>query len=132
MHLVEDDVNNALRAIDESNNKSAIKRMATADSEAKFYIANKDYTARPGLGEISLKEGDKVIVLSDEEQGYVMAEVAGTKGMIPLSCVVEYSAKHPVSSSLTCWHFLSPFCCNIEQFLGVCNSVGSIPAFCNF
>ena len=41
--LGDDDVTNALRTIDEANSATALKRSATAESEAKYYVALFDY-----------------------------------------------------------------------------------------
>ena len=41
-----------------------------------------------------------MIVLSDEENGFYVAEVEGKKGLVPCDYVGEFTAKHPVSSAM--------------------------------
>ena len=38
-----------------------------------------------------------MIVLSEEKNGFYMAEVEGKKGLVPVEHVGEYNPKHPVS-----------------------------------
>jgi len=55
---------------------------------------------------VSLKEGDIVIVLSEETDGFYMAEVEGKRGLVPTDYVEEYTAKRPVSqTSILRWRF---------------------------
>ena len=61
-------------------------------------MALSDYQAPPGTEQISVREGDIVIVLSEEKSGFYMAEVEGKKGLVPVGHVGEYNPKHPVSS----------------------------------
>ncbi|KAL5262069.1 hypothetical protein ACHWQZ_G007682 [Mnemiopsis leidyi] len=96
--LGDDDVNNALRTIDEANNSTNLQRTATAESEARYYVALSDYQAPPGTEQISVREGDIVIVLSEEKSGFYMAEVEGKKGLVPVGHVGEYNPKHPGSA----------------------------------
>ena len=41
--LADDEVSNALRTIDEANESTELQRVATADSEARYYVALFDY-----------------------------------------------------------------------------------------
>ena len=61
-------------------------------------MALSDYEAPEGSQQISVKEGDIVIVLSEEQNGFYMAEVEGNKGLVPVGYVGEYNPKHPVST----------------------------------
>ena len=56
-----------------------------------------DYEAPEGTEQISMRGGDVVIVLSEEKNGFYMAEVEGRKGLVPVDHVGEYNPKHPVS-----------------------------------
>ncbi|XP_063674521.1 trichohyalin-like isoform X12 [Bolinopsis microptera] len=69
--LGDDDVSNALRTIDEANSTSTLQRTATAESEARYYVALSDYEAPEGSQQTSVKEGDIVIVLSEERMGFI-------------------------------------------------------------
>lgn len=73
-----------------------------------------DFQAPTSSDELSLKEGDVVIVLSDEREGMYKAEVDGKTGLVPAQYVAEYTPKHPVRSdnSLKIWLltvFFTPF-----------------------
>ena len=65
--------------------------------DSRYYVALSDYTAPEKTEQISVKEGDIVIVLSEEKNGFYMAEVEGKKGLVPVEHVGEYNPKHPVS-----------------------------------
>ena len=64
----------------------------------KCHVTNTHLQARPGTNEIPMREGDVVIVLSDEVDGFFSAEVEGRKGLVPARMVGEYTPKHPVRS----------------------------------